>query len=118
MTEIKPGYKKKDGGAAMNNHDTLLQSVSVIVEQMQGLQTLAVAQYTPVVEAIIATRSRDVRHIEETLDGLLDFCGHEPALLLYRRLCRHYFDIDPAATVGYINAYRELWDSEETEGQA
>ena len=96
----------------MNDYDTLLQSVSAIAEQMQGLQAVAVAQYTPVVETIIATRSRDVRQIEQTLDGLLDFCGNEKALLLYRRLCRHYFDIDPAATADYINAYRELWDSE------
>ncbi|MDD2854989.1 MAG: hypothetical protein PHU01_05610 [Desulfuromonadaceae bacterium] len=69
-------------------------------------------QYTPVVETIIATCSRDIRQIEQTLDGLLDFCCHEQALLLYRRLCRYYFDIDPAATVRYVNAYRELWDSE------
>ncbi|HBA72851.1 MAG: hypothetical protein A2X82_01070 [Geobacteraceae bacterium GWC2_55_20] len=96
----------------MKDYDTLLQSISAIAEQMQGVQAIAVAQYTPVVETIIATRSRDVRQIEQTLDGLLDFCGHEQALLLYRRLCRHYFDIDPAATADYINAYRELWDSE------
>jgi hypothetical protein len=96
----------------MNDYDTLLHSVSAIAEQMQGLQAIAVAHYTPVVETIIATRSHDVRQIEQTLDGLLDFCGHEQALLLYRRLCRHYFDIDPAATASYINAYRELWDSE------
>jgi len=96
----------------MNDYDKLLRSVSAIAEQMRGLQAIVVAQYTPVVGTIIATRSRDVRQIEQTLDGLLDFCGHEQALLLYRRLCRHYFDIDPAATAGYINAYRELWDSE------
>lgn len=96
----------------MNDYDTLFHSVSIIAEHMQGLQAVAVAQYTPVVETIIATRSRDVRQIEHTLDGLLDFCSHEQALLLYRRLCRHYFDIDPAATASYINAFRELWDSE------
>lgn len=96
----------------MKDYDKFLQSISAIAEQMQGVQVIAVAQYTPVVETIIATRSRDVRQIEQTLDGLLDFCGHEQVLLLYRRLCRHYFDIDPAATAGYINAYRELWDSE------
>jgi len=96
----------------MNDYGTLFHSVSIIAEYMQGLQAVAVAQYTPVVETIIATRSRDVRQIEHTLDGLLDFCSHEQALLLYRRLCRHYFDIDPAATASYINAYRELWDSE------
>lgn len=101
----------------MNDHNPLFQSVSVIAQEIQGLQTLAVAQYAPVVEAIIASRSRDVRQIEQTLDGLLDFCGHDPALQLYRRLCRHYFAIDPAATVGYIGTYRELWDFAETEGQ-
>ena len=72
----------------------------------------AVRVYAPVVDSIIRIQSRDVRYIERTLDGLLDFCGYDPALQLYRRLCRHYYDIDPAATVGYVNAYREMWDSE------
>jgi hypothetical protein len=34
-------------------------------------------------------------------------------LELFRRLCRHYWDIDPAATAGYVHAYREMWDSDE-----
>ena len=102
----------------MNDYDTLLQSVSVIAEKMQGLHTLAVTQYTPVVEAIIATRSRDVRHIQHTLDRLLDFACHPAGLQLFKSLCRCYYRIDPAATVDYISIYRELWDAEETEGQA
>jgi type I restriction enzyme R subunit len=44
-------------------------------------------------------------------DGLLDFCAYPPALQLYKRLCRHYWEIDPVATSSYINAYRELWSS-------
>lgn len=96
----------------MNDNDTL-QSVSAIAEKMQGLQTLAVTQYTPIVETIIATSSRDVRHIEGTLDALLDFCGYEPALRLYKKLCRYYFHINPTATVQYIEAYREFWDSDQ-----
>ena len=55
----------------MKDYDTLLQSVSSIAKELQGLQALALSQYTPVVETIISTRSRDVRHIEGTLDGLL-----------------------------------------------
>lgn len=97
----------------MNDYSALLKSVSALARELQGLQAVAVAQYTPVVETLIATASRDARQIEQTLDGLLDFCGHAPALHLYRRLCRHYFDIDPVATASYINAYRELWDSDE-----
>jgi hypothetical protein len=33
--------------------------------------------------------------------------------MLYRRLCRHYWQFNPEATVSYINAYREMWDSED-----
>ena len=97
----------------MNDYAALLKSVTALARELQDLQAVAVAQYTPVVETLIATASRDSRQIERTLDGLLDFCGYGPALHLYRRLCRHYFDIDPVATVSYINAYREMWDSDE-----
>jgi len=97
----------------VNDYPELLNSTHALARELQGLQAVAVAQYTPVVETLIATGSRDARQIERTLDGLLDFCGHEPALHLYRRLCRHYFDIDPVATASHINAYRELWDSDE-----
>jgi hypothetical protein len=33
--------------------------------------------------------------------------------MLYRRLCRHYWQFNPEATVSYINAYREMWDGAE-----
>ena len=104
---------------AADDYDALFESVRGLAESLHSLSRQAVAQYAPVVEAIIRTRSRDVRHIERTLDGLLDFCGYEPALQLYRRLCRHYFDIDPVATADYIHADRELWDSKpETEAES
>ncbi|MEI8373539.1 MAG: hypothetical protein WCJ35_11995 [Planctomycetota bacterium] len=99
----------------MNDYDALFQSVCGIAKRFQSLNKRAVREYTPVVEGILRSRSRDIRHIEHTLDGLLDFCGYEPALLLYKRLCRHYWEIDPVATASYVFAYREMWDSEETE---
>ena len=60
------------------------------------------AEYAPIVDSIVRARSRDIRHIEHTLDGLLDFCFDPEALLLYKKLCRHYYDIDPAATAEYV----------------
>ena len=64
-------------------------------------------------DEIVCTRSTDVRHIEHCrLDGLLDFCFDPEALLLYKKLCRHYYDINQAATAEYVRAYREMWDSE------
>lgn len=84
--------------------------LTALAESLRGVQKLGVAQYTPVVESILRTRSRDVRHIEHTLDYLLDFACHPAGLELYRRLCRHYWDIDPAATAEYVMIYRKMWD--------
>jgi hypothetical protein len=100
----------------MSDYDAM-QAIRSLAGSMQDLQRQAAQQYLPVVDDILRTRSRDTQHIEHTLDGLLDFCGHEPVLQLYKELCRHYWDIDPAATADYINAYREYWDSDEPGGQ-
>ena len=102
----------------MSDFDALFESIGPIAERMQGLQRQAAQQYKPVVDDILHSSCRDAKLIEHTLDRLLDFCGHEPVLQLYKRLCRHYWDIDPAATADYIKAYREQWLSEEHERQA
>jgi hypothetical protein len=102
----------------MSDYDQFFQSMRAIAEEMRGLHTLAIAQYTPVVETIIATRCRDVQHIEHTLDGLLDIACHPNGLELFKTLCRYYYPIAPAATAGYIHAYREMWDTEGTEVNA
>jgi hypothetical protein len=61
------------------------------------LQQYAEQEYRPVVDAILGTGSRDAAHLERTLDGLLDFCGHEPVVAMFKQLCRHYGTFDPAA---------------------
>jgi len=98
--------------------DDAMQAISILAGSMRELQQRAAQLYLPVVDDILRTRSRDAQHIEHTLDRLLDFCGHEPVLRMYKKLCRHYWDIDPAAAAYYVNAYREYWDSDEPGGQA
>jgi hypothetical protein len=92
--------------------DSETREIFALVESTIDLARRAVEEYAPAVDSIIHSRSRDVWHIEHTLDGLLDFCFDDEALVLYKKLCRHYFDTDAAATASYINDYRELWDSE------
>lgn len=117
MRDLQPRQSATGAEAAPSGFDTLLANVTALAENLRGLQELGVARYTPIVEAILRTRSRDVRHIEHTLDHLLDFACHPAGLRLYRRLCRHYWDLDPAATAAYVNAYREMWDTEEEEAE-
>lgn len=90
-----------------------MQAIRQLAGSVRKLQRQAAQQYQPVVDDILRTRTRDAEHIEHTLDRLLDFCGDEAVLQMYKGLCRHYLDIDPAATAYYVNAYREYWDSDE-----
>jgi hypothetical protein len=102
----------------MSDFDAICESIGSIAGSIHDLQRQAERQYKPVVDDLLRTRSRDVKQIEHTLDRLLDFCGHESVLKMYKRLCRHYWDIDPAATADYINAYREYWDPDQDGGAA
>jgi hypothetical protein len=43
---------------------------------------------------------------------MLDFCFDDEMLVLYKNLCRYYFNIDPAATASYVHFYREMWENE------
>ena len=98
-------------------YDDMLRDMKAIAGDLRGIQERGVAQYTPVVEQIISTRNRDAHHIQLTLDYLLDFACHPAGLALYKKLCRYYYTLDPAATADYVNYYRKMWDSEETEDQ-
>ncbi len=83
--------------------------VKKIGQQLSALHEEAFAVYKPLVDEIVDNNSNHVQHIESTLDGLLGFAGHPNALVLYKRLCRHYWGIDQSATAFYINAYREMY---------
>jgi hypothetical protein len=99
----------------MSSDRAAFETIIGLVREMRELEQRAVQQYRSVVDDILRTGSQDIGHIEHTLDRLLDFCGFEPVLKMYKQLCRHYWDIDPEATACYVNAYRERWD---IDGQA
>jgi len=89
-----------------------VEAIGDLAKSMSDVARRAVAEYAPVVDSIVRAQSRDIRQIEHTLDGLVDFCFDADALLLYKKLCRHYWSIDPSATAVYVHAYRAMWDSE------
>lgn len=97
------------------NFDSLVANLTPLAESLRGAEEHAFVQYTPIVESILHSRSRDVRHIELTLDALLDLAGHPTGLQLFRRLCRHYWDIDSVATAEYVLIYRDRWHDETEE---
>lgn len=92
--------------------DALVGKISGLVEGLRAVQAQVVVAYRPIVDDIIRTRCRDIHHIERTLDGLLSFAGDDAGLALFKRLCLHYWDIDPHATARQIYAYRDWYEPE------
>jgi hypothetical protein len=92
----------------------LLGDLKAALAPLQTLHQQAVEAYAPTVREILRNGSRDARLIEHTLDHLLDHACIPQGLALFKSLCRHYWNLNTHATASYINAYREMWDSDDT----
>lgn len=107
---MSPKKTTEKNAAIKENYDDLLNSVVGIARDLQALSREAVNQYTPIVNDIIRSNSRDINRIERTLDELVGFCADTHAVEIYRKLCRHYWQIDPAAAAEYVKLYRDIWE--------
>jgi len=95
------------------------RSIFKLAKQMQSLQQKAVKQilafYEQEIENIIHNKISNKQRIEQSLDSLLEVAFDERVLKLYKKLCRHYYFIDPHTAIFYVNSYREIWDEESLE---
>lgn len=93
-----------------------LKSILNIVEQILPLQREAVRQtlafYKPEVDLIVRMKIKDKARIEQALDQMLDVAFDENVLKLFKKLCRHYYFIDPRGAAFYVQSYREMYDEE------
>ena len=85
----------------------------VAIQNEAVLQTLLI--WKPKAENIIITKSKDINDIEQPLDALCEDAFNDKVLIVFKKLCRYYYDIDPQATAEQIQFYREIWDNENTE---
>lgn len=84
------------------------------LHQLAGQMVVLFRQAVPIanaeVDAIIQSGEQGIQRIEYQLDHMLGFCCDPDMLVVFKRLCRYYYGIDPVATAGYVQAYREMWD--------
>ena len=92
------------------------KNIFKLAEQVQSLQQEAVNQtlafYEQEIESILQNKICNKQRIEQALDILLDVAFDERVLKLYRKLCRHYYSINPRASIFYVDSYREIWDQD------
>jgi len=84
------------------------------LDQLAGQMVALFRQAVPIanaeVDAIIQSGASDAQRIERQLDHMLGLCCDPDMLVVFKRLCRYYFDIDPVAVAEHVQAYREMWD--------
>ena len=103
-----------DENGEFDENSKFVKDIVGIIEEFQVLIKAAVLTIEPEVNRIIRNRITDKKQIETLLDRLLDYAGmDEKGLMLFKRLCRHYYYIDPYATAEYVYTYRDLYDSDE-----
>ena len=91
----------------------MVDSVDMMKEialQIKKLNEIAYNQYKPIVSDL-CSRVASLDEVEHTLDRMLDFCGDDAFLELFKDVCRHYFDIYPEMIAYHVNSYREIWDT-------
>lgn len=94
--------------------DLLIRELQPIIEARNMLARKAEATYTLQVNETIHGKCKDAQQIEWALSHMLDFCFDDRMLVLFKKLCRYYYQIDPIATASYVYVYRDMWDDEYT----
>jgi len=92
-------------------YNELLNKIAESFEFANDLAKQASLQYEMELHQIITGKITDEKIIENLFDRMLDFAFHPDVLEQYKSLCRYYLNTNPSATVHYIQAYREMWDS-------
>ena len=95
----------------MEKDEEYKEFVKEIASHLRTLNDMAVREYTPLVDDI-CSRVASRNEVERMLDYLFDFAGNDKILLLYRRVCRHYFQVYPESIAWYIMEYRKEYDRE------
>lgn len=87
-----------------------------IAEQLVQIHQEAYEVYLPLVEDV-CSRTVSEDELSHLLDYLLDFARDEKMLGLYKRVCRKYLAAYPGCIKDYIEAYREMWEEEDSYDQ-
>ena len=91
--------------------DNAVDTIKEMALQLKKINEIAYNQYKPIAFDL-CSRNAPLYEVEYTLDRMLDFCGDDAVLSLFKNICRHYFNIYPEMIAYQVNSYREMWDTE------
>ena len=99
----------------MEKEDQLFNAVTELIKSRNQIAKQVLGGFRYEISEIIRTKNYD--KIEHLFDRMLDFCFDDEVLVEYKRILRYYYSIDPKSVAFYIHHYREMYDSDELEGE-
>jgi hypothetical protein len=87
------------------------ENIRYFAEQIKALNHEAYLYYKPITEKLCNGQASET-DVEFVLDRMLDFCGSDEILDMFKKICRCYYERYPEMIAFEINGYRELWDTE------
>lgn len=91
----------------MSNQDPTIKDLCV---RLQAVRDFAYTQYSNEVKHLLTNKSPSQTQAEHLLDGLLDFCGEERFLKLFKEVCRHLLPSYPSTVQAYIQLYHTQYE--------
>jgi hypothetical protein len=94
-----------------DNIKNQLEDIKYFAEQIKALNHEAYVYYKPITEKLCSGQASET-DVESVLERMLDFCGSNEMLNLFKRICKCYYGQYPEMIALEINGYREMWDAE------
>jgi len=94
------------------DYKDIINSIGDLHKLQQKAVDANLPHLEPEVNIIVGNKIKDENRICHLLDALLDLAFDDKILVLFKKLCRHYYFINKEAAFDYVNAYREMWDED------
>jgi len=94
------------------DYKDIIKSVGELHKLQQQVVNANKPYFESEINSIIGNKIKDENRICLLLDALLDLAFDDEILVLFKKLCRHYYFINKEAAFDYVNAYREIWDTD------
>ena len=85
-------------------------NIDNIVDDMKTIVLKAYSSYLPIVDDI-CTKHISESELEYLLDRMLDYTFDNRFLLLFKRICRAYYELYPKLIISEIKAHKEMWEN-------
>lgn len=103
------------GTIGKQNEDKFRDGILEMTNTLDDIHNRSVVAYTPLVDDICSRRATK-EEVDNLLTWMFDFVENEPMLLLFKKVCRAYFNTYPETISFYILEYRKIYDRKSLNG--